>query len=126
MNSENTPDDLRNLFIEIIAKTSDCYLRRYFERAGIETTEMRAISPSSIHAGETIYMETLPVEDRIKHYFETIDWSNPKSKARLYPILIGSLKKLGASCPSHEADRLLDRLHDHNLVFDGVSLKRGN
>jgi hypothetical protein len=126
-NIDIVPDELKDLFIDIISMASTSQLRDWFEAMGIDTTEERMLTPAPTKVtadGSPIYMETKPVPQRVKHYFETVDWTDRKMVAKILWIVNLAARSLGEHHPSRIIQRANPILERHGLTFDGIRIRR--
>jgi hypothetical protein len=121
VNNRLVPLELEEIFVEILSVTCDADLRKRFETAGIGSTEVRVLSPNRFLGG---FMETLPIENRIRHYFETIDWSNRADISKLLPIINQALQKLGSHHPSDIVRKSEKVFEKSGVYFNGIKLVR--
>ena len=120
-NNRLVSPELEKIFVELLTLTCDADMRTRFEQAGISSTEVRVLSPNGIPG---CFMETLSIENRIEHYFETIDWSKRVDIAKLLPIINESLRKLSSYHLTDVISRATAVFEKTGVYFDGDKLVR--
>jgi len=116
--------ELEKVFVEVIETTWDADSRKRFQAAGISTTEIFVLSPNGIPG---CYMETLSIEGRIKHYFETIDFTKREDIGKLLQIVNFALRKLHSfhsSDSSGIVERSAEAFKEAGVYFNGTRLVR--
>ncbi|MFK7824776.1 MAG: hypothetical protein AB8G05_11495 [Oligoflexales bacterium] len=111
------PESLRELFIDAIALTADCYLRHQMEAMNIATDEVLVRTPSGQLA------ETRPVRYRVERYFASIDWSERLEIIKILSLIEQAIERLRFH-PSCQFARTIEALYSYDLGFEHGKIVR--
>lgn len=119
-NTQLIPTRLLDLFIEAMCVTFDSGFRRIFERQGIRTSEVMALSMHPLQKG---YRESLPLRERIERYIETLDLTKSEDVAKLMPVIEHGMAGLQDDL-SDLKHRLSKELELHCLEFKNGRIRK--
>ena len=111
------PESLREMFIDAVALTPDCYLRHQMEAMNISTDEVLRRTPSGYLA------ETMPVRYRVERYFASIDWSERLEIIKILPLIEQAIERLRFH-PSCQFVRTIEALYSYDLGFEHGKIVR--